>query len=163
MDILSILSNIQFLWFLIGSLVTVTAFLILFFKKEKRLFKNLKRPVAIIASREDTMSQETELLQRVGFFDIHLLQDSQRGIDLVDNRYRMVILRYQKDSESFWKTFDSLTGKTIPVVVFAKPGEIDGPDIKRIQGYSLHTLCNTPLRLISDVFAVMSTYPEGQI
>jgi len=163
MAILSFLSNLQFLWFLIGATTTAILFLSFIYKKEQRLFNNLKRPVAIIVSDEDSMSQEDELLRRVQFFNIHLLRDTRRSIDLINSHYRLVILRYQKGSENFWSTFNSLSGKQIPVIVFSKPGEIDSSDIKKIQEYSLYTLCNTPLRLISDVFAIMSTYQEDKI
>ncbi|PIR55630.1 hypothetical protein COU74_00015 [Candidatus Peregrinibacteria bacterium CG10_big_fil_rev_8_21_14_0_10_36_19] len=162
MSILSLLSNLQFLWFLLGATSVTLAYFFWFYKKERRLFKNLKRPVAIIVSDIDNMSHEAELLKSIKFFDVRLLQDPQRSIDIIDDRYRLVILRYKKDSESFWKTFNSLSGRQFPVIVFSKPGEIDREDVRKIQGYSLHTLCNAPLRLISDVFAIMSTYPEDK-
>jgi hypothetical protein len=132
-------------------------------KKERRLVSNLRRPVAVIPSAEDSMEHEARLLKNVEFFSIDSLAADGRSVDVITDNYRLVVLRYQRDSDDFWHVYDMLAAKQIPVIVYSKPMEIKIPeDMSRIQRYSLHTLCNTPLRLISDVTSIMSTYPEAR-
>lgn len=134
------------------------------FRKTRRMSKNLSRPLAIIGSSEDSMAYEKHLLESTKFFKpISLLDGDHRATDLIDDRYRLVVLRYQANSSHFWSIYEKLQSKQIPVVVYAKPGEIRGDDIQRLQKYLHHTLCNTPVRLLSDVWAIMSTYPEGGV
>lgn len=146
-----------------GSVTAAVAILRHMLKKERRLVSNLKRPVAVVPSSKDSMEHEVRLLKDVEFFNIDSLAADGRSADLITDRYRLVVIRYEKGSEDFWHVYEQLAAKQIPVIVYSKPLEIDMPtDINRIQKYSLHALCNTPVRLISDVSAIMATYPEGK-
>lgn len=134
------------------------------FRKSRRMSKNLSRPLAIIGSSSDSMSYEKRLLDSTRFFKpIDLLEGDHRAVDLVDDNYRLVVLRYEAGSAHFWSVYEKLQTKQVPVIVYAKPGEITHGDIQRVQQYLHHTLCNTPVRLLSDVWAIMSTYPEGGV
>lgn len=131
-------------------------------RKERRLLANMKRPVAVIPAHHGSMEHETRLLKDVEFFNIDNLASDKRSIDLVA-KHRLVVLQYDAAPEShFWKTYETLQSRQVPVIVYAKPGEISfkTDHMERIQNYSLHTLCNTPLRLLSDVTSIMTTYPE---
>ncbi|MDB5162112.1 MAG: hypothetical protein JWM52_620 [Candidatus Saccharibacteria bacterium] len=137
----------------------------LFRKKERRLLKNLQRKVAVVPARTGSMDHEIRLLQDVDFFIVDPLAADSRSIDTLNTKYRLAVLQYDDSDEGhFWSTYESLQTKQVPVIVYAKPDEIrrDRDDLKRIQSYSLHTMCNTPLRLISDVASIMSTYPEDK-
>lgn len=140
----------------------LTAFM---FKKSRRLSKNLSRPLAIIPSKDDDMASEHRLLQDTGFFPhLQMLSPNGRSVDSIDEQHRLVILRYDKRSSYLWDTYETLRSKRIPVIIYAKPDEIDRKTdhMARIQGYSYHTLCNTPTRLLSDVWAIMATFPEAK-
>jgi len=133
-------------------------------RKERRLLTNLKRPVAVIPARQGSMEHEARLLKDVEFFNIDQLASDPRSVDLV-TKHRLVVLQYDADPKShFWKTYEQLQSRQVPVIVYAKPGEISfkTDHMERIQRYSLHTLCNTPLRLLSDVTSIMTTYPESK-
>lgn len=148
-------------WIIIGlgTMLGLGAFI---FRKSWRMSRNLSRPLAIIGSSEDKMTYEKQLLESTKFFKpISLLDGDHRAADLIDGNYRLVVLRYEVGSDHFWSVYEKLQSKQMPVVVYAKPGEINGEDVKRVQKYVHHTLCNTPVRLLSDVWAIMSTYPEG--
>ena len=109
------------------------------------------------------MAQEARLLEKAAFFDnVSLLPADGRSINHVTDKYRMVVLRYEKGSTYFWDTYDRITQSQIPVIIYAQQGEIDRDDFARIQKYLFHTICNTPVRLLSDVSAIMATYPAAE-
>lgn len=109
------------------------------------------------------MEHEVRLLKDVEFFNIDSFAADGRSVDLINDRYRLVILRYEQGSKAFWHIYEQLAAKQILVIIYSAPMEIDmKQDMKRLQEYSLHTLCNTPVRLLSDVGAIMATYPEGK-
>lgn len=131
-------------------------------KKEKRLFDNIQRPVALVPTAQDGLEVEARLLKAVDFFNVDLLPVDVRSLDDVTSKYRMAVVRYE-DTPRFWRIFEKLADKTMPMIIYAAPGEIKTPEMIRIQKYySRYTLCNTPVRLTSDVFAIMSVYPEDQ-
>lgn len=131
-------------------------------KREKRLFDNIQRPVALIPSANDPLQMEQRLLQSIEFFTVDLLPADARSVDEITAKYRLVVLRYE-DSDTFWRIFHALADKQIPLIIYSKPAEIPVPKLQEIQDYyTRYTLCNTPVRLVSDVFAIMSVYPEAK-
>lgn len=131
-------------------------------KREKRLFENIRRPVAIIPSTADSLQLESRLLKAVDFFTVDLLPNDARSLDEITTKYRLAIIRYE-DTAGFWRIFHALADKQIPLIIYSKPAEIPVPKLKEIQEYyTRYTLCNTPVRLLSDVFAIMSVYPEDK-
>lgn len=157
-----LLTIIQLLWPLIGGLIGSWGWFQFFHKKERRLFKNLQRPVQIISTPDKPMNHESVLLKRVGFFNITEPSSDGRAIDLM-NGNRLVIIGYTPNSQAFKDAFGAAKQREIPVIVYAGPTRITDEDMKLLQSYSHHSMCNTPLRLTSDVFAMMSTLPEDKI
>jgi hypothetical protein len=151
----------QILWPIIGGLLGAWGWFQFFHKKEHRLFTNLQRPILIIATADKLMSHEAKLLERVGFFNVKQPSSDQRAVDLM-NGNRLVIIGYTPDSQDFKDAFNAAKQREIPVIVYAGPTRITEEDMRLLQSYSHHSMCNTPLRLISDVFAIMGTYPENK-
>lgn len=158
---LDALSILQFLWPIIGGIIGGLGWYQFFHKKERRLFKNIQRPICIIATEDKSMAHEAELLRRVGFFDVGNPTSDGRAADLMNDK-RLVIIGYTPDSQAFKDAFNAAKQREVPVIVYAGPTRISNDDMGLLQGYSHHSMCNTPLRLISDVFSVMSTYPEDK-
>lgn len=129
-----------------------------FFQKERRLFKNIKRPIGVVATESKSMTHEVELLRKVGFFNIGNPSSDPRCMDLMKD-VRLVIIGYTAN-QHFRDCYTEATRLGIPVVIYARQGEIEKDDWSHIEKYTNYSICNTPLRLISDVFAIMSTYPE---
>ena len=151
-------------WVVGGAVLGATGVGLFSFRKARRMSRNLSRPFVIVGSTEDKMAYEKQLLDSTKFFKpISLLDGDHRAVDLLDDNYRLVVLRYDANSDHFWSVYEKLQAKQMPVVVYAKPGEINHEDVKRVQKYLHHTLCNTPVRLLSDVWAIMSTYPERRV
>ncbi len=155
-DIYTIL---QLLLSLVGGMVGAFAWGRFFHKKEKRLFKNIRRPMLVIGTEDKPMTHESQLLRRVGFFNITNPAPESRAADLM-NGNRLVVIGYTPNSTIFQELFKAAKQREIPVIVYAGPTRILPEDMELLQSYSHHSMCNTPLRLISDVFALMSTYPE---
>ncbi len=153
---------IQFIWPIVGGAIGGIAWVNFFQKKEQRLFKNIRRPISIISTEEMPMTHEARLLDRVGFFNVTPPQTDGRAPDLL-NGSRLLILGYSPNSEKFRVALAAAKQREIPVIVYAGPSRITTEDMNLLQKYSLHSMCNTPLRLISDVFTLMGTYPEEKI
>ena len=153
---------IQLLWPVIGGLIGAWGWFQFFHKKERRLFKNLQRPIQILSTQDQSMTHESELLKRVGFFNIKDPSADGRAVDLM-NGNRLVIIGYTPNSQVFKDAFNAAKQREIPVIVFAGPTRIIDEDMKLLQSYTHYSMCNTPLRLISDVFAMMSTLPEDKV
>lgn len=154
-----LITSVQLLWPIVGGLIGAWGWFRFFRKKETRLFKNLQRPVEIIATETKPMTLESVLLKRVGFFNIKDPSSDSRAVDLM-NGNRLVIIGYSPNSQAFKNAFNAAKQREIPVIVYAGPTRITEEDMRLLQDYSHHSMCNTPLRLISDVFAMMSTLPE---
>ncbi len=154
---------IQSLWSLlcgaIGGGAIIAAWILFFFKKERRLFKNMKRPICIIGTEANSLEHEASLIDRVGFFCIDRPSTDTRVVDTL-NDHRLVVIGYSPNSTSFIEVFNAVKARLIPIIVFAAPSQITDEDVNLIKSYSHVSICNAPTRLISDVFAIMSTYPE---
>lgn len=157
----TVLTIIQIVWPLLGGVIGASAWLRFFHKKERRLFKNIQRPIAVVATPDKPMTHEVQLLKRVGFFNVGTPSADGRARDLL-NGNRLLVIGYSPDSTIFKEVFNAAAQREIPVIVYAGPTRITPEDMELLQGYSHHSMCNTPLRLISDVFAMMSTYPEDK-
>lgn len=162
MDPNLLLTLLQILISLISGAIGAAAWTRFFRKKETRLFKNIQRPIGIISTADTSLQHEATLLKRVGFFNVEAPSSDKRAVDVLDDK-RLVIIGYSPNSKEFKDAFVAAMQRSIPVIVYSKPGRIDDPeDMEMLQGYSHHSICNTPLRLVSDVFALMSTYPEDK-
>lgn len=157
-DVITIIKDV---WPIVVAVVGGSAWYRFVYKKERRLFKNIQRPIGVIATEDKPMTHEVQLLKRVGFFNVGGPSNDGRAIDLM-NGNRLMIIGYSPNSARFTEAFNAAKQREIPVIVYAGPTRITAEDLELLQGYSHHSMCNTPLRLISDVFAVMATYPEDK-
>lgn len=161
MDFNLLLTLLQILISLIGGAIGAAAWVRFFRKKETRLFKNIQRPIGIFGTSDTPLQHEAALLKRVGFFDVDTPSSDVRAIDVLDDK-RLIIIGYTPKSKEFKKVFQAAKQRAIPVIVYSGPARIEPEDMAMMQKYSHHSMCNTPLRLVSDVFALMSTYPEDK-
>lgn len=157
-DVLTILKDA---WPYVVAIVGGSAWYRFIYRKERRIFKNIQRPIGIIATEDKPMMHEAQLLKRVGFFNVGNPSTDGRAIDVM-NGNRLMIIGYSPNSLRFKDAFNAAKQREIPVIVYAGPTRITVGDMELLQGYSHHSMCNTPLRLISDVFSVMATYPEDK-
>lgn len=127
-------------------------------KKQKRVLANLSRPIMVIGTDGEDMQSQVELLRKVDLFTVDYHR-SDKATDHLSDHHRLLILGYG-DKAQFDRAFECARTRRVPVLVYAKPDSVPKEDRDKISGYSFAALCNTDLRLVSDVFAVMSTFPE---
>ena len=161
MDIDLLLTLLQILMSALFGAAGAWAWLKFFQRKERRLFKNIQRPIGIVGTTDVPMHHEAALLKRSGLFNVDEVSSDTRAADVIDDK-RLIVIGYTPNSSAFKAVFKAAKNQRVPVIIYSKPGAITQEDLAVIQGYSHHALCNTPLRLTSDVFALMSTYPEDK-
>jgi len=128
-------------------------------KKQRRVINNLQRPIMVIGTTDSDMTDQVRLLKEVGLFDVSDVLRGDKAIDFLNTKHRLLVLGFSTEP-LFTKAFDCARSRQIPVLVYAKPGAVPPEQMAAITGYSFASICNTDLRLVSDVFAVMSTFPE---
>lgn len=127
-------------------------------KKQRRVLANLQRPIVVISLEGADMSHQSDLLADVGLFCVNHHR-GEKAADFFRPDHRLLVIGYA-DNDSFHDAFERARQLRMPILVYASPGAVPDASLEKIRGYSYASLCNTDLRLISDVFAVMSTFPE---
>lgn len=138
------------------------AFIVFFLKKEWGLFINRRRPIMIFKSEDQNMGIAFNLLSDSKLFKIETpTENYQDSVRL--NKHSLVIVGYTKKMQGLKNIIDEAKNRRVPVIIYAKPSEIDQEDMKILEAYSYHSICNTPLRLVNDVFTILSTYPNKKL
>lgn len=148
------------IWIIISNVILYSCFLRFFFLKERRLYKNRKRPIMIFKSKDQSMELETKLLRDSKFFNIpEDPTDRHQNTDRIKN-HGLIIVGYSPGMDGFKNILTTAKDKQIPIIIYAVPGAIDtkGDDYKLICSYSYNCMCNFPLRLVNDVFTILSTF-----
>lgn len=148
----------QFIIYISTSIASAFLAMTFFLKKERRFFKNMQRPIFIIGTENLPMIHEADLLDRVGFFKVRRPSSDHRTIDLLDG-HQVAIIGYTPNSDLFKDAFNAVKRLGMAIIVYAETDAITENDMSLIKSYSHQSMCNTPLRLISDVFNIVSTYP----
>ena len=158
-------------WFLYGIethgalvlLAGVVTFGFAFFKfsffKALRLFRNRQRPIMIFKSKSEDMEVETKLLRDCKLFNIpedptDKLQDTNR----ITN-HCLVIIGFSPAMKDFDQIYEGVQRFGVPVIIYSKRS-IPAKVLKTIKKYPWYSVCQVPLRLLNDVFTVLSTFPE---
>ena len=131
--------------------------------KDNRLYQNIKRPFAVISTEHQPLTHEVDLLERTKFLKPQHFGVGGRSLQLLDDiKPRLLVIGYSANSAIYTQAFDYARSHSLPLVVFT-PGQItDTQDLAGIKAYSYGSLCQTELRLVSDIFSVMSTFPEDK-
>lgn len=149
------------IWIIISNVILYFCFLRFFFLKERRLYKNRKRPIMIFKSKDLSMELETKLLRDSKFFNIpEDPTDRHQNTDRIKN-HGLIIVGYSPGMDGFKNILTTAKDKQIPIIIYAAPGAIGmkGDDYKLICSHSYNCTCNFPLRLVNDVFTILSTFP----
>lgn len=126
----------------------------------KRFADNVGRQIAVISTEDQPMEHEAELLKRVGFFKVKSFGADTRNLSLV-NGSGLIVVGYSPGSAVYDATFKYATEHDLPLIVFAGKHELSPEKRKELFAYSFSSLCQSELRLVSDVFAAISTFPRG--
>ena len=145
-------------YFILGVLVCF-AFLRFFFRKEIRLFNNRRRPIMIFKSTSEDMEVETKILRDSKLFNIpENPTDKHQNIDRIKD-HSLIIIGYSTGMTNFDDIFNGAKSVGVPVIVYSKD-KIPDDIFNKLRNYSWYSTCQVPLRLINDVFTILSTFPN---
>ena len=139
------------------------------YRKEKRLFKNLSRPFEIYTISDNPKSMETEInmIKKNQFFKKcpdKTFKDI-RNTDLSED-LSLVILAIDAETkeEDFNKALEKISFLKKPLILYTLGDRrIEWLNANsNIKDYALHTIATTPLRLVSDMFTILSTYKNDK-
>ena len=142
------------LYFSLG-VATCYAFLRLFFRKEIRLFKNLKRKVYLLKTGLATLETERQMLNKNGLFIVN-----DRVLDLMNDTatlqtlegFAVFVIGYSDTYNNYQTIVTHAKTANIPIIVIAKPAEITVAHMAIFQEYIYFEMCNSPARLLTIIF-----------
>lgn len=151
-------------FYIVLFILTTVAFLIFTSRKAWRFFSNVQKPILFLNLTNATngMSFEADMAHRTGFLARPTVSNDARQTELLDQN-NLVVLAVNDDTnvQTFTDVYNSIKTKGKPVILYTL-GERDtvflrtAPQTGLIKSYSLHTISTTPLRLISDIFSILS-------
>jgi len=131
--------------------------------KDNRLYQNIKRPFAVVSTEQQGLTHEIDLLKRTKFLKPMHFGVGGRSLQLLtDIKPRLLVVGYSPNSSIYEEAFDYARAHSLPIVVFTPHHITNQQELADLKGYSFSSLCQTELRLVSDVFSVMSTFPEDK-
>lgn len=144
---------------LAGALIFVVGLLAWVLWKDARLFLNRRRPIKIFyALGGPNMEMETKTLRQSGFFKIP--EDPTSNYQDCHNltNHGLVIVGYIPGMPGLADIVAAVKAKKIPLIVYTK-ARLDPADQALLETYPWYSLCNVPLRIVSDAFTILSTFP----
>lgn len=126
-------------------------------KKDLRLIQNLRRPIMVIGSSGKDMSLIINLIQDAGFFRMEPPSRTAQSTDRI-RRHSIVVIGYTSGESEMGKIIEAVKAKSIPVIIYATPNEINEEDEKLIREYSYAEIANSPFRLMNLIFSILSTH-----
>ncbi len=149
---------------IIKFLSAILLFLIIFLRSIKynfKLSKNLGRNVMVV-SPKNNMEKEISVLKKSKLFKLgNALINDFYSIDNEDlKKVGAVILGYSREMECFDDFLNLIKRNNKPLIIytFELGYNLKDEHLKQLKSYKWFTLSSTPLRLVSDLFTVMSSY-----
>lgn len=142
------------------AVISAVGLFIWMMKKEVRLFLNRRRPIKIFYAKgqELNMAMETKTLRESGFFNIpEDPTDSYQDCNRLTN-HGLVIVGYTPGMKGLQEILHAVKAKRIPLIVYTKV-QLEKADKELLEAYPWYSLCNVPLRVVSDAFTILSTFP----
>lgn len=156
-------SIVNISWFLVLQVISFWIFLNFFVKKERRLIKNIRRKIMIYAPNDQDITAAYNLLKDSNFFNLVERTDAKVMDTMAKEKPGLVIIGFSpEDRNNFYTIFHKAKYQELPIVIytFGKNNSLESSDWEQLQGYSFYSIVNSPLRLLNDVFAILSVYPE---
>ncbi len=165
------LTNLDSFKSLIGTLITmaigaaITYRLLTFtLKKEIKLFKNLRREIKIFDPPNKylkDMKNEFEEIEKNPLFKVKYRNSSvnRMAINNIDDGC-LVILGYCDDFTFFQEVFNKSADYKIPIIIYTYGDSrvLEQKHWDLLNNYQWYSVCTTPIRLISDIFTILSTF-----
>ncbi|MEH2195472.1 MAG: hypothetical protein V7K98_22925 [Nostoc sp.] len=131
-------------------------------KREKIFFHNLQRKIKVFYppyENNKEMEVEFEEIKNNRLFNADFRTCDIRKINNIDTK-SLVIIGCGSDFSYFESVYIKATQYKIPVIIYTY-GDSRALESKHwdlLNRYQWYSVCNTPIRLISDVFTILSTF-----
>jgi hypothetical protein len=141
------------------------AFLRFWYKKEQRFFNNIQKPFIIfrLTDQQGDMELEMEMLKNNGLFSppTAVLTDA-RSLDWINDQSLVIIAIDKNTTEDQFKfVYRKAAERGVPVIIYTLgDSRIPLCDSELVKTYSKRVIVNQPLRLVSDIFTILSTSPD---
>ncbi len=146
--------------------ITCMAFLRLFFRKEIRIFKNLKRTIYLLRTGGPTLENELELLKGNGLYTVNdRVFDLNSSSNLLQtlNTFAVLVIGYSTKFNGYQSIVDHAKARDIPIVVLAGTSTEITPEHQAIfRQYNYFDMCNTPSRLLTTIFNLSIVTPHDK-
>lgn len=141
-------------------------FLCFLFRHQIRLFRNLKKELLFVNLTGDhnALEMEADLLTKGRLLSSPRVISDDRIIDNTDlAKYSLLVLGVNQDTDGtrFRNVYTKITALKKPVLIYTL-GNRNVPFLHQedyIKTYSQHAIVTTPIRLVGDIFTILSTFP----
>ncbi|MCA9730910.1 MAG: hypothetical protein H6696_14185 [Deferribacteres bacterium] len=172
-ELLSALSLLQ--WTLIAICWLISNGIVIFvagkwfWRKERRLYRNLKRPIMIITPTNENngsipgtnMAYEKKLLSDNGFFRIDGDVCDYKAFN-PNNNHCIVVLGYHKEMDGIGDVLTKIKSLHIPLIIYTYGKNVNAiteSHKKEFDRYPFILYANFHLTLINHIFTTLATYP----
>lgn len=132
-------------------------------RKEIRLFKNLKRTIYLMSpTANGSLKREKILLHKNGIYYVNndILDLSDLGTLETTDKFSVFVISYSKKFTQYQKVVDRAKRDFIPLIVIAKPEEINSTHMKIFITYPYFEMVNTSSRLLITIFNLSIITPN---
>lgn len=164
--VFTIWTLIQLVVWVVGALIGTWLFTTLFLKKERRLIKNLQKPIAIVNLTGDPALVETEVeqIERNSLFKSPDVWHDARSVNFLSNHCAVVIaITDTTVVADFTTVYQKAIELRKPVIIYTagnRKTNFINDNGTLIYSYPFHSIATTPLRLMGDIFGTLSTFPN---
>lgn len=172
-SLIDALSNISLLqWVIVALLWVVTnalihlAFARWVFKRQWRLFQNLKRPVVILQPQQANgevipggrLDVEIGMIRANGFLNVGDQPTDYRSFNPI-GKHCVVVLGYRSGMVGLADILSRIKSNHVPLIVYSYGEVISGPDEETLGSYPSALYANFPITLLNHIFATVASYP----
>ncbi|AFY55869.1 hypothetical protein Riv7116_3413 [Rivularia sp. PCC 7116] len=149
----------------IGAFITYK-FLFFIYRKEMKLFRNFKRKLIVLAPENKygqnmNMEDEVEIIKTNPLFNSLSVKRSSslRYSNNIDKNC-FIILGIGNDFTYFKEAFDKAKNNNITLIIYTYGDNraLEPIHWNLLNSYQWYSVCVTPLRLISEIFNILSTF-----
>lgn len=164
--VFTVWSLLLFVIWAISTALAVFAFVFLFLRKERRLVSNLQKRIAFINLTGDNalIESEVESISRNGLFkNPDVWSDARCNTFLTDHSVVIIAITDSTDVETFRSVYEKAKELSKPVIIYTagnRQTSFINDNRTLIYSYAFHSIATTPLRLMADIFATLSTFPK---
>lgn len=151
------------------SAIGVGSYVYFIFKRERILYRNLKRPIMIIEPTNSagdkipgtSLEIEKQMIADNGFLRVSKEVSSYQTFN-PNNNHCLVVIGYHKDMVGLDKIIAKAEQKCIPIIVYTyglNAEAVAKDDFKKFKDYPWVLYANFKITLLNSIFSTLATFP----